>query len=184
MESLKDVDLKILFQLMKDSRISDRQLAKRIGISQPTVTRRRTKLENNAIDGYTAIPKWDRLGYGILAITLIKALHIFSAKKCLDIRKRGLQWLNTQPNVIMAGPCEGMGVNAFIISVHRDFSDHSDFMLKLRLEMAEFIDDAQTVLVDLKGKERMKPLHLKYLTQTKQNLSQKDSGERLQVFRR
>jgi hypothetical protein len=39
-------------------------------------------------------------------------------------------------------------------------------MLKLRLEMGGFIDDVQTILVDL-GAERLKPLHLKYLAEAK-----------------
>ncbi len=75
-----------------------------------------------------------------------------------------------------------MGVNAFIISVHKDFSDHSEFMLRLRLEMGEFIDDARTVLVGLKGEERMKPLHLRCLTQVKQDITQ-ESRERRPVLR-
>ncbi len=41
MKELKPIDYKILFELMKDSHRSDRQLAKALGVSQPTVTRRR-----------------------------------------------------------------------------------------------------------------------------------------------
>ena len=44
MKDLKPIDYKILFELMKDSHRSDRQLAKALGVSQPTVTRRRAML--------------------------------------------------------------------------------------------------------------------------------------------
>lgn len=67
----------------------------------------------------------------------------------------------------MGGACEGMGINSFIFSLHKNFSDHSKFMLKLRLEMGDFTDDLQTILVDLKETNRLKPLHLKYLAETK-----------------
>jgi DNA-binding Lrp family transcriptional regulator len=167
MKKLKDIDFKILFELMRNSKISDRQLAKRIGVSQPTVTRRRARLEGEVIEGYTAIPKWSKIGYEMLAITLIKAMGIFSSKEYGDIRKQGLEWLASQPNIIMGGACEGMGMNSFIISLHKNYSDHSEFMLKLRLQMGEFIDDVQTILVDLKTTKRLKPFHLKYLTETK-----------------
>jgi hypothetical protein len=40
-------------------------------------------------------------------------------------------------------------------------------MLKLRLEMGNFMDDVQTILVDLRGTGRLKPLHLKYLGEAK-----------------
>jgi DNA-binding Lrp family transcriptional regulator len=46
---LKDVELKLISELMKNSRKSDRELAKKIGVSQPTVTRTRTKLQKRDI---------------------------------------------------------------------------------------------------------------------------------------
>jgi len=165
MNKLKSLDYQILWELLKNSRRSDRTLAKVLKSSQPTITRRRTRLEKEVIDGYTAIPKWEKIGYEILAFTLIKAVGIFSSKKYSEIRGKGLAWLAKQPNVIMGGACEGMGMNSIIISIHKNFSDHSNFMLKLRLEMGDFIDDLHTILVDLKATNRLKPLHLKYLAQ-------------------
>jgi DNA-binding Lrp family transcriptional regulator len=167
MVKLKDIDYKILFELMKNSKTSDRQMAKKLGVSQPTITRRRARLEKELIDGYTAVPKWEKIGYEILAITLIKATKIFSSKEYPAIREEGLEWLAKQPNIIMGGACEGMGINSFIISLHKSYSDHSKFMLKLRLEMGDFADTLQTILVDLKETSRLKPLHLKYLAETK-----------------
>lgn len=167
MLKLKDIDYKILFELMKNAKISDRKLAKKTGVSQPTITRRRAKLEKEVIDGYTTIPNWEKIGYEILAFILIKATKIFSSKGYSTIRKQGLEWLAKQPNVIMGGACEGMGINSFIISLHKSYSDHNKFMLKLRLEMGDFIDSTQTLLVDLKETSRLKPLHLKYLAETK-----------------
>jgi len=166
MKELKSLDYKILWELVKNSRRSDRTLARVLKSSQPTVTRKRTRLEKDFLDGYTAIPKWEKIGYEILAITLIKAVGIFSSKEYPDIQKQGLEWLAKQPNVIMGGACEGMGMNAFIISLHKSFSDHSKFMLNLRLEMGNFIDEVQTILVDLRATQRLKPFHLKYLAGT------------------
>ncbi|MGB9135149.1 MAG: Lrp/AsnC family transcriptional regulator, partial [Candidatus Bathyarchaeia archaeon] len=62
MRKVKDIDYRILYELMRNSKTSDRQLAKRIGVSQPTITRRRASLEKELIDGYTAVPKWDKFG--------------------------------------------------------------------------------------------------------------------------
>jgi DNA-binding Lrp family transcriptional regulator len=46
---LKDVELKLLSELLKDSRRSDRELAKVVGVSQLTVTRVRSKLEKSGV---------------------------------------------------------------------------------------------------------------------------------------
>jgi hypothetical protein len=40
----KDIELRLISELMKNSRRSDRELAKTLNVSQPTVTRIRTKL--------------------------------------------------------------------------------------------------------------------------------------------
>jgi DNA-binding Lrp family transcriptional regulator len=48
---------------MKNSRKSDRQLARAIGTSQPTVTRIRSRLEKEGyIKEYTMIPDFGKLG--------------------------------------------------------------------------------------------------------------------------
>ena len=168
MENLKPIDYEILWELVKNSRRSDRELAKVLGISQPTVTRRRTVLEKELIDGYTAIPKWEKLGYEILAITFVKIRSQIASKKEYEItRKKGLDWLMGQPNIIMAGACRGPGADSFMISIHRNYSDYDDFMRNYRLELGEFVDDIQSFLINLAGKELLKPLSFKYLTKTK-----------------
>lgn len=167
MRKLKPLDYKLLFALMKNAKRSDRQLAKLLGVSQPTVSRRRAFIEKELIDGYTAIPKWKKLGYEILAITLIKTRSDLASKEQYPaVRKRGLEWLMKQPNIIMSGGCRGMGVTALMMSVHKSYSDFDDFMYRYRLELADTVDDLQTVLVNLGGRELLKPLHLKYLAET------------------
>jgi len=166
MRKQKPVDLMILSELLKNSRVSDRQLAKKLGVSQPTVSRRRASLEKEMFDGYTVVPKWDKLGYELLAITLIKTKPVFSSKEKYDaVNKRGFGWLSNQPNVLMGGAIEGMGFNSFMISVHKSYTDYNEFLHKLRLDMGDLIDDVQTLLVDLVAKSRLKPLHLRYLAE-------------------
>jgi DNA-binding Lrp family transcriptional regulator len=65
--------LKLLFELMKNAKRSDREIAKIIGVSQPTITRMRQRLEKTAIVDYTVIPDWTELGFEIMAFTFIKA---------------------------------------------------------------------------------------------------------------
>lgn len=168
MKELKPLDHKLLWELVKNSRRSDRQLAKTIGTSQPTVTRRRTFLEKELIDGYTAIPKWQKLGYELFAITFVKIKPIIGSKKMYDeVRKRGLEWLMSQHQIIMGGACRGMGVDSFMMSLHKNYSDYDEFMRNYRLELADTIDDVQSVLINLDGKELLKPLNLRYLAEAK-----------------
>jgi DNA-binding Lrp family transcriptional regulator len=168
MKELKPLDHQLLRELLKNSRRSDRQLAKAIGTSQPTVTRRRAFLEKELLEGYTAIPKWNKLGYELFAITFVKIKPIIASKeRYAEVRKRGLEWLMSQHQIVMGGACRGMGLDSFMISFHKSYSDYDEFMRNYRLELGELIDDVQSVFVNLDGKELLKPLNLKYLAETK-----------------
>ncbi len=81
MKKLKPLDHRLLFELMRNAKRSDRQLAKLLGVSQPTVSRRRAFVKKELIDGYTAVPKWKKLGYEILAITLVKTKSGLASKE-------------------------------------------------------------------------------------------------------
>jgi DNA-binding Lrp family transcriptional regulator len=67
---MKDLEIRLISELMKNSRRSDRQIAKELGVSQPTVSRTIARLEKECIlREYTAIPDFRRLGYNLAAIT-------------------------------------------------------------------------------------------------------------------
>jgi Lrp/AsnC family leucine-responsive transcriptional regulator len=62
--TLREIELRVLSELIKNSRISDRELGKKLRMSQPTVSRIRNKLENEGyIKEYTLIPDFQKLGY-------------------------------------------------------------------------------------------------------------------------
>jgi hypothetical protein len=60
-----------------------------------------------------------------------------------------------------------MGVDSFMISLHKNYSDYDNFMRSCRLEMAEFMYDVQSILVNLCGKEILKLLDFRYLAEAK-----------------
>ena len=69
---MKDIELKLISELVKNSRRSDRELAKAIGISQPTVSRMRVRLEKEGLIDYSAVPNLAKLGFEIIAVVLGK----------------------------------------------------------------------------------------------------------------
>jgi Lrp/AsnC family leucine-responsive transcriptional regulator len=166
MSDLKDIDLKILSELMKNSKLSDRQLARKIGSSQPTVTRKRMRLEKEFIEGYTTIPKWEKLGFGILAITLVKApLKLGSEEMVRKAIEKSMKWLAKQPNVIFGGECRGMGMTGIMISVHKNYGALDEFLTSHRQYLGNILEDVQTILVNLSGDAIYRPFHTRYLAE-------------------
>ena len=151
--------LKLLFELMKNAKRSDREIAKIIGVSQPTITRMRQRLEKSAIIDYTVIPDWTELGFEIMAMTFVKA-------KGAAVTDKAKKWAMKNPNVVFAAGGEGMGMDYAILSFHKNFSGYSSFIDDLKTKWAENLQDLQSFLMTT-GEERMvKPLSLKYLEKT------------------
>ena len=68
--SVKEIELKLVAELLKNSHRSDRELAKVLGVSQPTISRLTERLRKmGAIREYTIIPDFNKLGFHICALT-------------------------------------------------------------------------------------------------------------------
>lgn len=81
---LDEIDRKILSELMSDSRLSYREIAKRIGVSVGTVLTRTRRLEQTGIiKGYGAILDFEKLGYELTVITEVTV----SKGKLLEMEK-------------------------------------------------------------------------------------------------
>jgi DNA-binding Lrp family transcriptional regulator len=171
MVKLKPKDFQLLYELMKNAKRSDRQIAKILGVSQPTVSRKRAMLEKEVIDSYTVVPKWKRLGYEILAITLVKASvrarTLASDEKVRDTYKRSMEWLKKQPNIIMGSGCRGMGMTGVIISLHKTYAEFDEFLNSHREHLGELLEEVQTIVVNLSGKAFYRPLNFKYLAEAR-----------------
>jgi len=152
------IAIKILQQLLKNSKKSDRELAKAIGVSQATFTRRRKQLERKIIQEYTITPNLYELGFEILAFSFVRF-----REPTTDLMEKARQFLAKQPNVIFASGGEGLGMGAVGISVHSDYTSYSNFITKMRQEWADVVVDLQSFLVSLKGDLQTKPFSLKPL---------------------
>ena len=149
--------MKLLLELLKDSKRSDREISKVLGVSQPTISRTRQRLsEKGIIQEFTVIPDFVKLGFQIMAISSFKL-------KVEDME--GLtKLMMAKPNVIFSSIGEGMGKNGIIISFHKSYPDFSNFISNLRAEGNAIIDDLDSMFVSLEN-QIVKPLSLKYLAE-------------------
>ncbi len=156
---MKNVELKLIAELMKNSRRSDRDLARIIGVSQPTITRLRQKLETDGvIREYTMIPDFGKLGYNIMAMTfaLSRALSREEAEKAKKSLIDSVK--DKQFEFIMLERGRGLGFDATIISLHEDYPSYLKVLDWLR--GFDFLDVKKTdsFLVNLEDKVRYRPL--------------------------
>ena len=157
---LKDVELKLFSELMKNSRRSDRELAKVIGVSQPTVTRARQRLEKEGyIRQYTLIPNFGKLGYKIMAITFVKVGKMITPEEREKVRGLAQGILKKGPyEIVMGERGIGLDYDGVFMSYHKSYSDYA--RLKEWFRRFEFLEVGKTesFLVDLEDPIRYRPL--------------------------
>lgn len=166
----KERVLRLLRLMIKNSRVSDRELARLLQVSQPTVTRMRGRLEKEGyIKTYTVIPDFTKMGYQILAFTFSKLRSYPTVDEAIDIVQRASEWVNNRPNVIFAADGQGLGgKDVIMISFHKNYGEYTDFMHSYAYEWGQFISTFDTFMVSIGSGLTMKPLDLRYLARDKQ----------------
>ena len=153
---------KLLLELLRDSKRSDRKIAKILGVSQPTITRMRKRLvDERVIREFTVIPDLVKMGYEIMAISFVKTKGAVT-----EVDEETLKWMMKFPNIIFVANAEGMGKNGVMISLHKNYTEYSRFVREQKLYWGKDIEDYETVLVSLKG-IIAKPLSFRYLAEEK-----------------
>ena len=153
--------------MIKNSRVSDRELARLLQVSQPTVTRIRGQLEKEGyIKTYTVVPDFTKMGYQILAFTFSKLRSYPTTDEAIDIVRRASEWVNDRPNVIFAADGQGLGgKDVVMMSFHKNYREYTDFMHDYAFKWGQFISTFDTFMVSIGSGLTMKPLDLRYLAQ-------------------
>jgi len=160
MKDLKSIDYGIFAELVKNPRLSDRQLAKSLKVSQPTITRRRIRLERMGLLDYTAILDIRKLGFEILAIT-------FGRLKSGEPKDKGAEpsegFLSRHPEMILVSNGRGLGYDRVILSVHRSYSDYSQFISELTQDWGILLGHPESFIISLQSDKILRDFTLKQL---------------------
>jgi len=133
---VKDTELKLVSELMKNSRRSDRELARLIGVSQPTASRMIKNLEKEGIiQEYTMIPDMNKLGIEMIAITLAA----FKPPANPEERMRKCkEFVEKHPNLLFISSGRGTSTERAFISAHKNYSDYAKFIKEFKAEITEY----------------------------------------------
>ncbi len=120
---LDEVDYDILKILVRDSRLSYREVAKKLDLAVGTVASRIKQLEaSGVIKGYTVILDHEKLGYGITAVTEITV----TGGKLLEVDKI----ISKIPNVCCVYDVTGE-IDSIVVSKFRTREELSAFTKKI-----------------------------------------------------
>lgn len=158
----KDLPQKLLRELLRNSKRSDKDLAKILKVSQPTISRARHKLEKSGIiQDYTIIPDFKKMGFELLSLTFVKMrADILTPQVVEEAQKYAQKWANA----IFASSGEGLGMTGVIMSFHKDYTEYHNRLNQLRLDWKDVTQDIQSFVVSLREGE-FKRFSLAYLSE-------------------
>jgi len=158
---LNNVELRLVSELIKNSRRSSHELAKAIGVSQPTVSRLLRKLEDKGmVREYTILPDFRRLGCNLMALTFFK-LKPLLLEETQRAHEQTEQLLHEQSfGIVMYEKGMGLGYDMLAVSFHEDYSS----FIKMKQKAFDFsfveLTGSDSFLVDLNDKVHYRPFSL------------------------
>ena len=160
---MTDVELKLISELMKNSRRSDRELAKAVGVSQPTVSRLIGRLEKEGkIKEYTMIPDFRQFGYNIMAVVFLGKQETMREEERLALRKAAVE-MEKKPSHAAMVVVNGIGLNKgrMIILFCKDYSDYHEQMKTIKNLPHINSGEVDSFLVDLNDYRNFRNLSMK-----------------------
>ena len=158
---MKETELALVAELMKNSRRSDRELARATGVSQPTVGRMIKKLEKEGVvKEYTMIPDFKKLGYNLCAFIFLKLKAPLRPEKLETAREAARERLNKTPFVILLLE-RGIGLSrdAVMICLYKAYASYAKHRNIIKgLSFLE-TSNMEGFLIDLNDE-----IHYRYLT--------------------
>ncbi len=156
---MKEMERKLLSELLKNSRRSDRELAKAIGTSQPTTTRLRTKLEKEGyIKEYTIIPNFSKLGYTIMAMNFIKLDPKLTEHEVEEFRKTHPDTMGKTPfGIVLIHRGIGLGYDSVLVSFHQNYTCYDAYRNYVKHAMGASITEMNTFLINIEKNNTLPP---------------------------
>lgn len=138
--ALDAIDLKILKELQRDGRMTNVELAERVGVSAPPCLRRVRKLEEQGIiEGYHAVLNGPKLGYDLVAFCMVGLKHQSdSTLKAFAAATQG--WSMVRQAWMVSGDSDFL-----LHCVAENLTSFQDFVIEV-LTATENVDTVRTML--------------------------------------
>jgi len=139
----------VLGELLKNCKISDQEIARKLKTSRPTILKIRKRLgKKGIIKGYSTLIDFEKIGLNLQAVILYRWKDYSKSKELESI----IKFISSLPEVILFVKGEGVGSKTdLIISVHEDLKDYEKFIRKLKYQWKDNVENVDVFLSSVDG---------------------------------
>jgi DNA-binding Lrp family transcriptional regulator len=155
---MKETEFQVFCELMKNSRRSDRQLAKIVGVSQPSVTRARRRLEEQGyIREYTLVPDFEKLGFELMAVTFLRYKEGITREEMKEVNEAARKYEKEHPAAfLMAASGRGLGFERIFVTFHKSYPSFVETIRTVQQLPFRAVADIDSFIVPL-GESHYRP---------------------------
>ncbi len=134
-------EFQVLSELLKNSRISDQEIARRLNTSRPGIAKIRQRLEKKGVIlGYQPIVDFEKIGLAVHATTLYRWIDYSKQKELGEVSS----YIRSLPEVFAFVQGEGAGGKTdAVVSMHPNLQDFEAFVQKLKLCWKNNVDSVE-----------------------------------------
>ncbi len=142
-------ETQVLKELIKNGRVGDQEIARRLKTSRPTILKIRKRLEDKGIiKRYTPELDLEKLGLNIQAVILYRWKDYSKTKELEDI----IKFIKFQPEVVLFVKGEGVGSKTdLIVSVHENLKSYEAFIRKVKYKWKDNVENVDVFLSSIDG---------------------------------
>ncbi len=140
---------RVLIELLKNARATDREISRKTGLSRPTVAKARKSLEQKSVIlGYTTKTRLEAIGLGINAIIFYRWRDYSKTQELEET----IRFIRSLPEVVLYIQGEGMGSKTdVIISLHKNLREYEEFIRNLKKQWRDNVEDVEVFLSSMEG---------------------------------
>jgi len=149
MINLTKREKQVLLELLKNCKVSDQEIAKKIKTSRPTIFKIRKRLEKEGIiKNYIPLIDFEKLGIYLQSVILYRWKDYSKTKEL----EENIKFIRSQPEIILFIKGEGIGSKTdLLISVHEDLKDYERFIRKLKYAWRDNVEGVEVFLSSISG---------------------------------
>lgn len=142
---MENISSNLIKELTLNSRQSDREISKKLKITQPTISRIRKKLEKEGIiEKYTLIPNLEKIGVEFVSFVNLEWKDYSQIEKMKEFNN----FLKYDKRVLFSGSGEGFdGKTKMIITFHQNYRSYENFLKELRANWKDYIEGMDSFII-------------------------------------
>ena len=142
---MNEIFKNLLKVLTENSRQSDREISKKLNVTQPTISRTRKKLEKEGIiENYTIIPNLEKLNIEFVTFITLQWKDYSQVEEL----KKFNHFLKYDKRVLFSAPGEGFeNKTKIIMTFHKNYHSYELFLREIRANWKDHVDSMDSFLV-------------------------------------